>query len=57
MTPLLKELAGVVLPHDVFSYNLDENNVNVDAEKVQNFKKAGFKFLYFVDLIIVLIMF
>ena len=58
MAPLSKELTVVVLPHDTFGSRLDENRVSVDAEKeVQNFKKAGFKFIYIFDFISVLIMF
>ena len=55
MTLLPKELAGVVLPQDAFGSYLGENGVTVDAEKeVQNFKKADFKFIYFVGFISVL---
>ena len=58
MTLLLKELAGVVLPQDAFGSYLGENGVTVDAEKeVQNFKKADFKFIYFVGFISALKMF
>ena len=58
MAPLSKELAGVLLPHDAFGSHLDENDVTVNAVKeVQNFKKARFKFYYFVNFIIVLIIF
>ena len=41
-----------------FGSHLNGNDVAVESEKeVQNFKKAGFKFIYFVDFIRVLIMF
>ena len=42
ISPLSKELAGIVFPHDLFCTNLDTNGNTVDPEKeMENFKKTG----------------
>ena len=42
MSNLSKELSGVILPHDHFGTNLDNNNNTVDEElELKNFEHAG----------------
>ena len=42
MAPLSKELAGVILPYDVYGSHLDSSNKTVDKElELKNFAAAG----------------